>query len=236
MKRNRFWIKCYKLKYLFYVFIASMVVVIGLMSSYKTEFVGVPQDKIIVVIDAGHGGVDGGAKGAKTGAVESELNLVYAKELKSLFKEYGFEVVMTRESADGLYDSSAKNLKKSDMKKRRQIVENSSCDMLISLHMNSYPLSSSYGAQVFFAEDNEAAEKLGRSIQTQLKNILQNTTKKSKVGDYYILNCTTKPAVLIECGFLSNPEEELLLQKTAYQKKLCYAVLCGVIEYFGIGY
>lgn len=141
---------------------------------------------------------------------------------------------MTRSDGNGLYDPLAKNLKKSDMKKRKEIIESSNADLVLSVHMNSYPRESSHGSQVFFAKGNESGEKLASCVQQELKSLLNNTNKTAKVGDFFIVNCTSLPACLIECGFLSNREEESLLQKKDYQDKFCYAVTCGVIAFFGV--
>lgn len=213
-----------------------MVLISAVVYSSKTEFVSVPKDVPIIVIDAGHGGVDGGCIGKYTKVVESELNLVYAKNLKRQLIGYGFCVVMTRNGSGGLYDEGAANLKKSDMKKRKEIIENSNCDIVISIHMNSYVLESSSGGQVFYDKENKTGQALAESLQEQIRLGLGNTTKKASAGDYYILNATSKPAALIECGFVSNKKEELLLQQKSYQDKFCYAILCGIVKFFGVSF
>lgn len=233
--RKHSFIKCISFKKLTGIMLAICLVSV-IFASAKTEFVVVPAQKPTIVIDAGHGGVDGGCVGRFTGVVESDLNLIYAKNLKEQFLAYGFGVVMTRQNSDGLYDKTAKNLKKSDMKKRKEIIESSGASVVLSIHMNSYPKESSRGAQVFFGEDNEQGKALAISVQTQLKNTLNNTTKTAQVGDYYIVNCTGLPVCLVECGFISNQQEESLLQQKDYQDKLCYAILCGVISFFGESY
>lgn len=217
---------------IFALFLASVCI----YSAAKTEFVSVPRRDVTVVVDAGHGGVDGGSVGKFTGVIESNLNLIYAKNLREKLTAYGFRVVMTRSDGNGLYDPLAKNLKKSDMKKRKEIIESSNADLVLSVHMNSYPRESSHGSQVFFAKGNESGEKLACSVQQELKSLLNNTNKTAKVGDFFIVNCTSLPACLIECGFLSNREEESLLQTKDYQDKFCYAVTCGVIAFFGVSF
>ena len=186
-----------------------------------------------VVIDAGHGGIDGGCVGA-SGVAESTLNLEYAKTLRRYFSEYGFNVVMTREGENGLYGAFSKNKKKDDMQKRKQIIENSGANFVVSIHMNSFPTNSSRGAQVFYEKDNNTSKSLADCIQTEFLRTLIKPRKNSSAGDYYILSCTNVPSVLIECGFVSNPEEENLLLSKDYREKLCYSVLCGCIMYFGI--
>ena len=225
-------ILCFSLKKVISYLLLLVCLCCLFFASSKTEFVSTPKDNVTIVIDAGHGFPDGGSVGKFTKVVESKLNLEYAKNLKGQLIGYGFDVVMTRTNDDGLHDKSATNLKKSDMKRRKEIINTSSADLVISIHMNSFPLESSKGAQVFFKKDDDISECFAKSIQEQVRSILRNTTKAAMAGDYYILNCTTLPTVLIECGFLSNREEETLLQQKEYQKKFCYAVLCGVVDFY----
>lgn len=185
-----------------------------------------------VVIDAGHGGIDAGSSGKTTGVKESDLNLRYAKALKQFLEDSNIKVVMTRKDENGLYNPNASNKKKSEMQKRKQIIDNSNADLVISVHMNSFNLSSCKGAQVFYAKGNENGKNLASSVQSFIAEGFSTAKKTASVGDYFVLNCTDKPAILVEFGFLSNPEEEKLLQTDEYMKKMCYCVLGGVLEYF----
>lgn len=184
-----------------------------------------------IVIDAGHGGVDGGCVGKNTGVTESELNLIYAKKLQELCSQAGLRVVMTRADMNGLYSPFATNKKKSEMEKREQIINESDADLLISIHMNSLPIKSVKGAQVFFREDNLVGKEFADSITNSLKNNLEYIRGDSKIGDYYILNCNDKAGILIECGFLSSPEEEILLSQSDYIQKFCNAVMVGIFNF-----
>lgn len=204
--------------------------VIGLY--YAARATSLPKPNRTIVIDAGHGGRDGGTVGKTTGVSESKLNLDYALELKNLCQQFGFEVVLTRFSMDGLYDESASNKKKSEMEKRRQIINNSGADLVISLHMNSFPLSSASGAQVFYAKGSSLGFELAKSVQTSLSQSFESARDYVSVGDYFVLNYSEIPACLVECGFLSNPEEEKLLQTKQYRQEFCYSVLYGIISYF----
>ncbi len=191
-----------------------------------------PKPLHTIVIDAGHGGKDGGAVGKTTGVTESFLNLEYANTLKNMCKEYGFKVVMTRSDMNGLYSESATNKKKSEMAKREKIIKKSKADLLVSLHMNSFPSVSARGSQVFFAQGNESGQALAESVSNELNKHIKYAKKTAKVGDYYVLNCTQKPAILVECGFLSNAEEEVLLQDKEYERAFCYQLLCGILQFF----
>lgn len=191
-----------------------------------------PKIQHSIVIDAGHGGIDGGAIGKKTGITESELNLKYAKKLQNLCCEYGLKVVMTREDMNGLYSEDAPNKKKSEMEKRKRIINESGADVMVSLHMNSFPLSNCQGAQVFYAKGSQQGFALAKSVQNSICKTFKNARDYVTVGDYFVLNYSSIPAILIECGFLSNPFEETALQKDDYCEKFCQNILAGVLSYF----
>lgn len=186
-----------------------------------------------IVIDAGHGGIDGGSVGVSTNNDENHLNLEYAFCLKEYFENFGYNVILTRKTLDGLYSITAKNKKKDDMQKRKEIIDNSLADIVISIHMNSFPAKSCKGAQVFYNKDNSAGKQLATSIQQKFVNDLPNAKKLAKSGDYFMVNCTTLPSVIVECGYLSNPEEDKLLSTLDYKNKVCYSIFCGVVTYFG---
>lgn len=217
------------------IFLCVLVclVMIGVYFGLKTTSAQ-PNIKPTIVIDAGHGGRDGGAVGKTTGVTESLLNLKFALKLKELCENYNFNVVLTRKDMNGLYSAFATNKKKSEMQKRQEIIESANPDVVISLHMNSFPVSSSRGAQVFYAEGNESGKALGESVQNALHEEIDYAKSVPKVGDFYVLNCTEKAGILVECGFLSNAEEEVLLQDEDYQEKFCYALLYGILTYFSM--
>lgn len=205
---------------------ASIISVLAITTS------SMPKPEYTIVIDAGHGGRDGGAIGKTTGITESELNLKYALTLKNLCEDFGIGVVMTRSDMNGLYDESASNKKKSEMEKRKKIINESGADLMVSIHMNSFPLSSSQGAYVFYANGSDKGFELAKSVQTSLCLSFETARKTVTVGDYFVLNYSNIPAILIECGFLSNPVEEIKLQDDEYCKNFCYSILAGIISYF----
>ena len=208
------------------------LILASVISVVAIETASMPKPEYSIVIDAGHGGRDGGAIGTSTGITESELNLMYAKELQSLCQDYGIGVTMTRSDMNGLYDESAPNKKKSEMERRKNIINSSGADLMISLHMNSFPLPSSEGAQVFYASGSEHGFELAKSVQTSICQGFDSARDYVSVGDYFVLNYSEMPAVLVECGFLSNPEEEQLLQTQDYCQRFCYALLVGILSYF----
>lgn len=198
---------------------------------YAVKAASSPKPQYTIVIDAGHGGRDGGAVGDITGITESELNLKYALQLKELCNTFGIGVVLTRSDMNGLYDETSQNKKKSEMEKRKNIINSSGADLMISIHMNSFALSSTQGAYVFYAKGDEEGKFLASSIQESLCQTFDNARKYVSIGDYFVLNYSKIPAALIECGFLSNPSDEKKLQDDEYCQTFCYAILVGILSY-----
>ncbi len=185
-----------------------------------------------IVLDAGHGGIDGGSEGVLTGVKESELNLKVTKKLEKLLNTFGFNVVLTRTNADGLYSQLATNKKQDDMKKRKEIIQKSKPNMVVSIHMNSFPNKHERGAQVFYQVGEETSKQLAQTIQNEMIKNLVEAREFCNHSDLYILQCTQNPSVVVEGGFLSNPEEEALLITDEYQEKLAYSVFCGILKFF----
>ena len=189
-------------------------------------------NKIKIVLDAGHGGVDGGVIGVKSGVKESDLNLIMVKKIEKYLVGAGMSVVLTRSSDAGLYGVATKNLKRKDMEKRRDIINKAKPNLVVSVHMNQYSVSSRRGAQVFYKEGDYASKLLAKSIQDSFNNMEEATRSCSAlIGDYYILNCTEYPSIISECGFLSSPEDEALLLTDEYQESLAYAIFKGIVGY-----
>lgn len=214
------------------ILLSVLMAFVSIISVLAITTSSMPKPEYTIVIDAGHGGRDGGAIGKTTGITESELNLKYALTLKNLCEDFGIGVVMTRSDMNGLYDESASNKKKSEMEKRKKIINESGADLMVSIHMNSFPLSSSQGAYVFYANGSDKGFELAKSVQTSICLSFETARKTVTVGDYFVLNYSNIPAILIECGFLSNPVEEIKLQDDEYCKNFCYSILAGIISYF----
>lgn len=196
---------------------------------------GSPKYEYTVVIDAGHGGRDGGCVGVN-GSLEKDLNLEYAKTLKEFLETKDIRVVLTRTNDDGLYDKNASNKKLSEMKNRAKIIMNYQPDLMISIHMNSFALKSASGAKVFYKQDSEKSKSAGEKIQQSINYYCNDRNYAANIGDYYVLNCTNYTSVLIECGYLSNPEEEQKLMTKDYREKLMHSVFCGIVTYLGYNY
>ena len=190
-----------------------------------------PKFSYTVVIDAGHGGIDGGVTGVNTGVKESDLNLSIANILKDKFISAGFKVVMTRTTSAGLYGTMSKGFKLRDMKKRKEIINSAKPDLMISVHLNKFSDSSRRGAQVFYKIDNENSKRLADILQEEFNG----TGRKYSAlkGDYYVLNESNCPAVICECGFLSNPQDEILLLTESYREKVAETIVRGAVKYLG---
>ena len=227
--------KIISIKKSLFVFAAAVVgigAIIGLTCGSAAASVSSAGEKVIV-IDAGHGGIDAGVLGVKTGEKESDINLAIAKQLKGYFTDAGFTVVMTRKTNAGLYGSANSGFKMRDMKKRKQIIEDCKADIVISVHQNSCPIPSRRGGTVFFDKSSKSGKALADAIQAEL-NSLEECVKKNDAlaGDYYMLKCTDNPSVIVECGFLTNAEDDRLLNTEEYRDKVAYAIFKGAISSF----
>ncbi len=176
-----------------------------------------------VVLDAGHGGVDGGVAGRVSGVKESDLNLQITMELKAALEDMGFEVTLTRKTEQGLYDTTAKGFKKRDMQRRKEIIQNADPALVISVHQNYYPSQKTRGGQVFYSANGEENYAFATTLQERLNELYEREgarPRKATAAEYFMLSCHTCPSVIVECGFLSNAADEALLRTSVWQKKL----------------
>lgn len=188
-----------------------------------------------IVLDAGHGGMDGGVVGKTTGEKESDINLQITYALKSVLEDAGFEVVLTRKTEAGLYSTTAKGFKKRDMQKRKEIIVQADPALVISVHQNFYPSRNSRGGQVFYRKEDEKSARLALALQDSLNTLYNGEGvkgRKAALGEFFILNCHSCPSVIVECGFLSNPLDEKLLTEEIGQKRIAESILAGVLAYF----
>lgn len=215
----------HKIRYFIY-FLIVVILIIALLSVPMSQPVMNQRDTVIV-IDAGHGGFDGGAEGRLTGVKEDELNLVVAQKLQTMFNNQGYMVVMTRED-----ESALGSTKQEDMQKRKEIIEAADADVVISIHMNKFMDTSCYGPVVFYHKDSEEGEKLAKIMQqTLVEAVKPERPRVEKPETYFILRSGDCPCVLVECGFLSNEREEQLLQTEEYQELCASAIFKGVQLY-----
>ena len=204
----------------------------------RTETVkNLPVSEKVLVLDAGHGGMDGGAN-LKDGTMEKNINLSITKYLKEYLEQSGAKVIMTREKDISLHEISTdtiKNKKRADLLKRREIANTSGADAFISIHINYFEQEKYKGAQVFYETKNSQSIDLAKSIQDSMVNLLDKNNKRTiaKIADNKILYNDLKiPSVLVECGFLSNNNEAKLLKTKEYQQKVAYSIYLGIMDYF----
>lgn len=191
------------------------------------------KDKITVIIDPGHGGRDGGASAA-SGALEKELNLAVALKLRALLSTLEVNVVMTRETDVMLADENSAHKKRDDLNARLALARAHENCIFVSIHMNKFPVEKYSGLQVYYSKNNEESRALAEVIQAEAGKYLHGGNSRAvKAADssIYILHHIKVPAVLVECGFLSNPEEAALLQTEAYQNKLAAVIFAAVAEH-----
>ena len=190
-----------------------------------------------IIIDAGHGGFDGGAV-AEDGTVEKNINLSIALKLSKMLEFNGFDVIMTRTKDIGTEDSDSAAIaqrKKSDLRNRLSLMEKHPDAIFVSIHLNKFTTSAASGAQVFYSKNNEKSSALGQCIQDSVVKLLQpenNRVIKQGTSVTYLLHNAKIPAVIIECGFLSNHRELELLKDNEYQAKTAFAVFSGIINFY----
>lgn len=190
----------------------------------------------IILIDPGHGGLDGGAVSIN-GTIEKNINLNIAKKLKLKLEEKNFKVIMTREEDKGLYSDKGKvrDKKIEDLNNRCKMKKESDCDVFISIHLNMFQQKKYYGAQVWYEKGDESA-MLAHIVQQNLIKDLNNGNKRKEKrakGAYKVLRCNCDvPSILVECGFLSNEEEEIKLKSDLYQEEISTSLANSLQEYF----
>jgi N-acetylmuramoyl-L-alanine amidase len=225
------------LKRINYIAIVIVLAVFVLAQSGNAhgEILTTDQDQKLILIDPGHGGYDGGAEGG--GAKEKNINLSISLLLKEELAKAGFDVIMTREKDEALKMEKSKfrTHKAEDLAARCKIKSDSNCDAFISIHMNTYTESQYFGGQVWYSRYPES-RKLAEIIQGNFKKYIddKNQRKAKPALDAYkmLRSVDTMPGVLVECGFLSNPEEAKKLNSTDYQKKIAESITKAIEEYF----
>lgn len=184
----------------------------------------------------GIGVPDEGAE-SSNGTTEAETNLKIALKVQSLLESSGATVILTRSDENAIYDIDSKTLKQkkvSDIHNRVKIGNESSADIFVSIHLNKIPEGQYWGWQTFYKEESGEGQKLAKSIQNSLNESIQrdNTRVPMKIDNIYIIKHIEIPTTIVECGFLSNPEEEKLLLTDEYQNKIAWGIYTGIMDYF----
>ena len=231
-----------------YAFIKAALMLVSAFFIIVAPFLYYPNDEIAavsstlvntenrtIILDAGHGGEDGGAIGVG-GIIEKDLNLAVTLKTEKFLKFMGYDVILTRKTDTMTCDEGLKTQREkkvSDIKNRLSIIEKTPCLCFISIHQNIFG-GDAKGAQVFYGSNNEESKFFAESIQNGIVSLLQpenNRIAKSAGKEIYILYHTTKPAVLVECGFISNNSEAASLKDDAYQNKMAFAVAISSVKH-----
>ena len=183
------------------------------------------KDEVVIVVDPGHGGEDPGKVGTND-VLEKDLNLQIAKKVADLLESAEIKVVMTREN------DKVPDIKKQDLEQRVKLINDTNPTLALCIHQNSYPDSAIRGAQVFYHTATAEAEDIASVIQEQLRTVDTENTRQIKENDtYYMLKNTKVPTVIVECGFLTNPEEAGKLTQDDYQQQLAQAICEGIVKW-----
>lgn len=184
----------------------------------------------VIYLDPGHGGTDPGAIYKEI--YESDINLQLTEKLEKTLRSYGAIVYLTRYGDYDLAVPNALNRKRSDLSRRGNIINRSLCDMYISIHLNAETSSTWYGAQVFYDDVNSENKVIAEIMQKSLASSLRTKRKITETSEMYLHRRVERPGVLIEVGFLTNPNERYLLRKDTYQQKVANTITNGVLQYF----
>lgn len=224
-----------KVVYILTSIIISILFTVLTSNSYFLETSSTPISNHTVIIDAGHGSPDNGAV-APDGTSEAEINLAISLKLQYLLEASGCYTILTRSDENGIYDAdktTIKNKKISDLKNRVSLINSNNSDILVSIHLNKFQDSKYSGWQTFYRNNDDNSYSLANFIQQNLNLSIQKENNRNPltISNKYIIDNTVIPAVIVECGFLSNQSETNLLKTDEYQEKLAWGIYTGIIDY-----
>lgn len=218
----------------------GIIAVIAIFGYVKSEIISVnttAEPSYTVIVDAGHGGFDGGAS-ASDGTVEKDINLNIAQKVSAILRLNGYNVIMTRDSDTGTEDDSSAAIakrKKSDLTNRLQLMRDNTDAIFVSVHLNKFTTSSANGAQVFYTKNYKQAYDLANCVQSSIKKHIQPENMrvvKQGTDSTYLLKNAAVPAIIIECGFLSNADELEKLKNDDYQSQMAIAICAGIMDFY----
>ncbi len=218
------------------VFLSISAFGIFALSSYAGTFF---DDKSLsIIVDAGHGLPDGGAVGSG-GTVEQEINIAIAKKLEEVLEGKNIDVIMTRSDESGIWTEESDSIRKKkveDMYNRLKIMKNSDADLFVSIHMNSYTNKATSGLRIFYSPAFDEIKPLAENIQIRMSDVTGAKTNVVKAADnsLFLMKKAPIPAILVECGFISNPQEEKKLNDEDYQARLAWAIADAVEKYYSL--
>ena len=214
----------------------ALALIVGVRGGRMVQAIAQSREARTLVIDAGHGGFDGGAVGL-SGTTEQDINLSIAQRVQALAGFFGVRTALTRADENALdYDSSRsiRENKVADIRAREQIVRETSDPVFVSIHLNKFSDAQYRGAQVFYSPNHAGSKTLAELLQASLADGCDpaNTRQAKRAENtIYLMNQLECPAVIVECGFLSNPAEEQLLNDTGYHKKIAASIVTGYLRY-----
>lgn len=221
-------------KVLYTVLILVGIILTASYLKYATQSVqtfGLATASKIIIIDPGHGGFDPGKQGIN-GENEKDINLKIALKLRDYLEQSGATVVMTRTKDEDVDGMDGVKHKSKDMLERRK--KSQGCDVLVSIHQNSFSQPKVKGAQVFYHKSSDNGKLLATFVQKSIREYVDTTNRREikSSNDYYVLRTKGLPAIIVECGFLTNPEEEQKLNSEEYQDKMAWGIYLGIVKYF----
>jgi len=203
-----------------------------------SQAVNSQEQQKIVILDPGHGGEDPGAVSKYSGIKEKDVNLKIALKAKKLLEREGYKVILTREEDKLEYLPETRNItekRRQDLNRRKKMMDEAGADIVVSIHLNMFEQAKYYGAQTFFPPGSPESQRLAMCIQKSLKELVDPTNERaaaSKKEPIIILKDYKTTTTIVECGFLSNPDEEKKLALDGHQEKLAFAIKEGIKEYF----
>ncbi len=225
-----------KLIALFLVFSISILSGVLIYNEKSTEVSSNSSDNTLIILDAGHGGFDGGAV-AYDGTVEKDINLNISMGISEMLRSCGYQVILTRNDDTGTEEDPSVSISKrkvSDLNNRLKLINSYEDAIFVSVHLNKFTTSTANGAQVFYSKNHAMSSELGGNIQKSIVSLLQPDNErviKQATKSTYLLHNAKIPSVIVECGFLSNKAELERLKDENYQQQMAFAVFCGIINY-----
>ncbi len=219
----------------------TTVLIFTILTVDKTRNVSsnnlISTDAPVIIIDAGHGGEDGGAV-VQNNNFEKDINLVIAQKTNDILSLFGFNTKMVRNTDVLIYDSDSKTQrqkKNSDLRNRLKLMENFNNCLYISIHQNKYDDNRIWGAQTFYSPNDEKSPVLAELVQSSIVSLIQPNNKRviMKTGtNIFVIYNATKPAIMVECGFMSNNDELLKLKDDKYQNQMSFSISNGILNYY----
>ncbi|MEJ8552936.1 N-acetylmuramoyl-L-alanine amidase CwlD [Tepidibacter sp. Z1-5] len=225
-------------KYVMWTIAFTMLFCIIYLTNYNISktTINMPVTNKVIIVDAGHGGIDPGALGKNS--LEKDINLKIALKVRSLLEESGALVILTREKDESLYIEDGKKTIRQryneNLKNRKQLIKESKADIFVSIHLNSFTDSKYYGAHVLYPKNDIYGKQLATFIQEEMRRVIDKDNNREAKGrnDLYLFKGNGVASALIECGFLSNLNEENLLKSDEYQDKIAWSIYAGIQKYF----